>query len=98
MAHGNASAFLASAKMFKRDRGTGKLPEEGEASVGDGAPRPAGDRSADSADAEEQERSRERRAAPVKQRALRSGGAGGSGGGGGGWGEDPERRREWHLR
>jgi len=64
--------------------------------VGDGAPRPTGDRSADGADAEEQERSRERRAASVEQRALRSGGT--SGGGGGGWGENPERRGEWHLR
>jgi hypothetical protein len=62
MAHRNASAFLASAKdaQERLREGWGKLPEEGEASVGDGAPRPAGDRSADGADAEEQERSRER--------------------------------------
>jgi len=44
--------------------------------VGQGAPRPAGDGGADSADAEEQERSREGRAATVDQRALRSGGTG----------------------
>lgn len=101
MAHGSASAFLASAKDASQDsreteRGAGKLPEEGEVPVGDGAPRPAGDRSADGADAEEQERSRERCAASVEQRALRCRWTGG--GGGGGCGENPERRGEWHLR
>jgi hypothetical protein len=51
MVHGNASAFLASAKDA----------QGGEASVGDGAPRPGGDRNADAVDAEKQERSREQR-------------------------------------
>jgi hypothetical protein len=91
----HASAFLVSAKRALE--GSRKLPEEGEAAVGEGAPRPAGNGGADSADAEEQERSRERRAASVDQPTLHSGGTG-CGGGRRGWGENPERRGEWHLR
>lgn len=69
--------------------GGGELPKEGEAALGEGAPPPASDGGAGSAD-EEYERSRKRCAAPVDQCTLCSAGTGC--GSGGGWGENPERR------
>jgi hypothetical protein len=91
-AQGNAIASLEpttqeTCSTRKRER----LPEEGEAAVGEGAPRPAGD---GGADAEEHEGPSERRAASVEQSSMRCRRCGRGGGR-----ESSERRREeWHLR